>query len=81
MTDSELRISKNAAVAFVAYGVAVALIVVMWVNGDRRYGITGVVVAGVGAVAMVRMYLIRFADVARNSFELGRDSVTRLERR
>jgi hypothetical protein len=74
MTDSELTISVGRAFAVVAYGVAVALIVLMWVTGDRRLGITGLAVSGVGAVALVRSFLVQVGQTVRNAYELGRDS-------
>jgi hypothetical protein len=74
MTDSELTISVGRAFAVVAYGVAVALIVLMWTTGDKRLGITGLVVSGAGAVALVRSYFVQFGQTVRNAYELGRDS-------
>jgi hypothetical protein len=74
MTDSELKISVGRAFAVAAYGVAVALIVLMWTTGDRRLGVTGLAASGAGAVALIRSYFVRFGQAIKNAYELGRDS-------
>lgn len=78
MTDR--TISAGCMAAWAAWGVAVALLAVMWVTDDWRFGQTGIVAAGVGVTATIRTYFVNLGTATRNAFELGRDSVTPIRR-
>lgn len=81
MTDGEIRLSTGSTIAAVVWGVALGFLVLTWMTGDMRTGVSTVVAGQFAALATVRQLLVRHARVLRNGFELGRDSVTPLARR
>lgn len=78
---NDKSISVGLALAIGAWGLAVIALAAMWLSGDVRAGITGLSLVGIAVTCHVRAFLIEQSAMLRNAFDLGRDSVSYLQRR
>lgn len=76
----DTKISAGTAVAWVMWSAAIVTLLAMWITQERGLGATSLLFGMIGMTATIRCYFVNLGASMRNSFELGRDSVTPLVR-